>query len=151
VVSASDGTIHQGRLLLVVADSVALGHGQHMAYHALGSQGRLEVPTYLRRHTLAGALLGAGFGMLIGAAIPALRSAFVCPGFYCPPQTGLAIGPTGRIALGGVIGLGLGALIGAHSYTTRWDPVPSEDLDRLRVGILPQPDGQLGLGASLAF
>ena len=151
VVTPSDSVVARGRLLLVVGDSVALGHGQHMEYRVLGAQGRLEASTRLRRHILAGGLLGAAVGVMVGAAIPALRSAFVCPGFYCPPQSGLALGPGGRMALGGVIGFGLGALIGAHTYTTQWDPVPADQLDRLRVGLVPQPGGQLGLGGSLAF
>jgi hypothetical protein len=53
--------------------------------------------------------------------------------------------------VGGLVGLGLGFLVGAHVYTTRWDAVPPGQLERLRVGIVPQPAGGLGFGASLGF
>jgi hypothetical protein len=151
VVSLPDSTIHQGRLLLVLTDTVALGHGEHTEFRALGRAGRLEVPTHLRRHVLGGGLVGAGIGMVIAALLPEIRATLLCPGFDCPATPNPAIGPTGRVALGGAVGLVIGAIIGAHTYTTRWDPVPQEQLDRLRVGLMSQPGGQLGLGASLAF
>ena len=146
-VSATDSTILQGRLILVVADTVVLEHGQHQDYVAAGSYDRLEVARRLNAHTFKGALLGAGIGVAAGELAWAMRSMFSCPYATCTVTSGQA----GRVVVGGLLGLGLGVLIGAHTYKTLWEQVPPEQLDRLRVAIAPLPGHRLGMGASLAF
>lgn len=47
-------------------------------------------------------------------------------------------------AFGGLVGLGVGALI----KTERWEEVP---LDQLRLSPVPQRDGRLGIGLALKF
>jgi hypothetical protein len=151
VVSTTDSTVAQGRLILVVPDTVVLEHGQRQEYAAVGSHGRLEVPRHVRSHTLLGALLGAGVGAGAGALSWSLGSMFTCLDFSCGPPSGQVIGRSARVLIGGLVGLGIGALVGAHVYTTVWDPVPADQLERLRVGMAPQPGIRLGLGASLRF
>jgi len=148
VVSLTDSAIHQGRLILVVADTVVLEHGQRQEYFAVGSRNRLEVARRVHPYTLKGALLGVGIGMAAGELAWAWRNMFSCPYLSC---NSVSPGQTGRVVIGGLVGLGIGVLIGAHTYRTFWDSVPPEQLDRLRIGIVPQPGGGLGLGASLAF
>jgi hypothetical protein len=154
VVAAADNAAHEGHLVLVIRDTVALDNGHRVSdgveYVALGSRGRLELPRHIRSHPLAGALVGAGTGMALGALSWSMNSMFTCLD-ACTPPAGQLIGRTGRVVLGGLVGAGLGLLVGAHVYTTLWDPVPPDQLDRLRVGIVPQPQGRLGLGASLGF
>ena len=151
VVSLANGTIQNGRLVFVVADTVVLERGQRTEYPAVGSHGRLEIPRHIGSHVVAGALVGAGVGLLVGQLTWSMRDMVTCPFYGCGPLTGQAIGHGGRVALGGVLGLAVGALVGAHVYTTVWEPVPEDQLDRLRVGLVSEPGGGLGLGASLKF
>jgi hypothetical protein len=148
VVSSTDSAVHQGRLILVVADTVVLAHGQSQEYAAVGGNSWLQVARRTRSHALKGALLGAGVGMALGALTWAWRGILSCP-YFDTCTTG--IGQTGRIAVGGLLGVGIGTLIGAHVYTILWDPVPQDQLDRLRLGAAPPLRSRLGLGASLAF
>ena len=150
VVSPADSALDQGRLLLVVSDTVVLEHGQHQGYHAVGSHGRLEVARRLYAHTLRGALLGAAIGMAMGELTWTFRDMFSCP-YVSVACNSASPGQAGRVAIGGLVGLGIGVLIGAHSYKTLWEAVPPEQLDRLRIGVLPQAGGGMGLGASLSF
>ena len=148
VVSASDSAVHQGRLILVVADTVVLAHGQDQDYAAVGGDRRLEVARRTRAHAVQGALIGTGVGMAAGALTWAWRGILSCP-YFDACATG--IGQTGRVVVGGLLGLGLGVLLGAHTYTLLWEPVPEEQLDRLRSGVAPRLGARLGLGASLPF
>jgi len=153
VVASADGGSHRGRLILVLPDTVVLDDGHRMAdrldFVALGRDGRLELPRHVRSYAFAGAFLGAGLGMAAGALSYSSRSIFSCVWVCSGPPSGL--GRTGRVVLGGLVGVGLGALVGAHVYTTLWDPVPPDELDRIRVGRVRQPGGRLLLGASLGF
>ena len=148
VVSPTDGAIHEGRLILVVSDTVVLAHGQHQEYAATGGDARLEVGRRAGTHALKGALLGAGIGLAVGEITWAWRGILSCP-YFDSCTTGL--GQTARVVVGGLVGLGVGALVGMHVYTMLWDPVPQDQLDRLRTGMAPRPGVRLGLGASLAF
>ena len=150
VVSLTDGTIRQGRLMLVLADSVVLQHGDRTEYAAVGRLGRLEVPRPVGSHLVAGAVFGAAAGALVGVVAWSGRGMFSCAS-GCEPLSGQVIGQKGRILLGGLVGLGVGALIGSHYHTLLWDPVAPEELDGLRLGVVVQPDGRLGLGAALTF
>jgi hypothetical protein len=154
-VSSADGAVHQGRLIFVVADTVVLDDGHRIAqrvdYVALNGHARLEIPRRIRSHPLAGALVGTGVGMAIGVFSYNARAIFSCADLACPPPTGQIFGRNGRVVLGGLVGLAIGALVGGHVYTTLWDPVPPDQVDRLRITVVPQPGGRLGLDASLRF
>ena len=54
----------------------------------------------------------------------------------------------GGAAVVGVTGALVGLGIGALSKSERWEDVP---LDRLRVSIVPLPDGRLAFGLSVVF
>jgi hypothetical protein len=153
VVAPADGAIHRGRLILVLPDTVVLDDGHRMADHldfvVLGSHARLEFPRRIGSHPFVGAVLGAGLGMAAGALSYSSRSVFSCVSDCSGPPSGL--GRTGRAVVGGLIGVAVGSLVGAHVYTTLWDPVPPDQIDRLRVGLVAQPRSRLGLGASLGF
>jgi hypothetical protein len=155
VVSLRDSAVRKGRLILVVADTVVLDDGHRIAqrvdYVALDEHARLEIPRLKRPHPLEGAVLGTGVGMAVGALSYSLRRMTSCADLTCGPPTGQLISRTGRVVVGGLVGLALGTLAGAHVYTTLWDPVPPDQVDLLRVGVLPQPGTRLGLGASLWF
>jgi len=53
VVSSPDSAIHEGRLILVVADSVVLEHERRQEWLKLGSGDRLDMRTRVRSFTLA--------------------------------------------------------------------------------------------------
>jgi hypothetical protein len=148
VVSATDSIVHEGHLILVVADTVVLARGQSQEYAAVGGNSSLEVGRRTRSHVLKGALLGTGIGMALGALTWAWRGILSCPYFDACTSS---LGQTGRVVVGGLLGLGAGALIGAHVYTMVWDPVPEDQLGRLRTSMVPRLGSRMGLGASLAF
>lgn len=155
VVSLPDSTVHTGRLALVVADTVVLDDGHrvvgHVRYLALGGRGRVEVPTRLRSHPVEGAFFGTLVGMLAGHVSWAEAGMFTGGCLTCANAPHQLIGHGGRVLLGGLVGLGLGAFVGAHVYTTRWDLVPRDQVDLLRAATAPRPMGRVLLGASLGF
>jgi hypothetical protein len=155
VVSSADTTVHKGRLILVTSDTVVLDDGRRIPtrfdYIALDGTVRLELPRRTRSHLVAGALLGAGVGMALGAISYGANAMLSCAGLQCSPPTGQLIGRTGRVVVGGLLGVAIGALIGVHVYTQVWDPVPPDQVDRLRVGLAPRPGVRWGIGRSLAF
>jgi hypothetical protein len=155
VVSSADTTVRKGRLILVVADTVVLDDGHRIPtwfdYIPLDGTVRLELPRRTRSHLVAGALLGAGVGMALGVISYRANAMLSCAGLDCGSPTGQLIGQTGRVVVGGFVGAALGAYIGLHVYTSVWDPVPRDQVDRLRVGLAPRPGLRLGIGGSLAF
>ena len=54
----------------------------------------------------------------------------------------------GGFLLGGAVGAGLGAVIGAGFKSDRWEAVP---LDRVGMSLMPRLDGGLALGMQLKF
>jgi hypothetical protein len=156
VVSPADSAIHKGRLILVLADTVVLDDGHRMSQRTdfihLDGSARVEFPRRIRSHPLEGAFLGAALGIAVGGLSYTARSMFTCASTDCSgPPTGQLLGLTGRIVLGGLIGVAIGTLVGAHIYTTLWDPVPPDQMDRLRVGVVSPQTTRLDLGASLRF
>jgi hypothetical protein len=86
---------------------------------------------------------GAGIGAVVGGTA----------GYFVGRQQEChGIGPCdntlGGALLGGLVGAVVGGLIGDGIRTDEWLPV---DLHRLRVGLVPQSGGRLGLGASVEF
>jgi len=91
------------------------------------------------------AKLGAGIGFAAG---------FVRGIVYCTAldSSGCKIYDTDYTWLGALIGAGMGGLVGGITgyfiKTDRWEQVP---LERLRVSLIPQPDGRFALGFSIRF
>ena len=88
---------------------------------------------------------GFGVGLLaggvIGAAIGSTQE-------FCLIWSGCGESATGiGVLIGAPAGALLGGVVGLLIRSDRWAEVP---LDRVRVGVLPQPDG-LGIGASISF
>ena len=155
IVDAADSAHHQGRLVLVVADTAILDDGHrladHIQYVPMGAHGRIETPRHIRTHPVEGAVLGVGVGMAVGALSYVLRGMFTCFQIVCPAPAGQLISRTGRVIVGGIVGVALGTLVGSHVYTTAWDPVPPDQVERIRVGVSARPGTRLGLGASFGF
>lgn len=97
-------------------------------------------------HRLAGFAIGALGGGIVGALIGAVLGPS-CSGFMPPCKVYPPIGAV----IGVLVGGGIGSSVGSKIPRERWKPVSLEALRRLRVGIVAQPAGRLGLGASLAF
>jgi len=106
---------------------------------ALDSVRRVEVSTGQHSHEWTGAGVGAVVGGTVGYMIGQRRKCSCCGPCYSAE---------GGALLGGVVGAVVGGLIGDGIRTDEWLPV---DLHRLRIGLLPQSGGRLGLGASLGF
>jgi len=150
VVSQPSGNIHEGRLLVVFGDSVAIKRGEDVTFHHLSDATVLQVRRHLRAHPVAGALVGAGIGALLAVVGYESRGMFVCPSYGCTPASS-PLGEGGLAAVGAVVGGFVGFLAGRHIYTSRWDTIGLDQVRRVRVGIVPQGGGRLGLGASLGF
>ena len=91
-----------------------------------------------------GALAGAAAGAALGSAATHDCGSWSFYGFSsdCVYNGGF---------LGFVAGAGVGAFIGSFVKSEKWERVPLDQLHRLRIGLIPQPAGRLGLGAALAF
>ncbi len=107
----------------------------------------LEVSVGRENRAGTGFLIGAVAGALIGgAALPAAASAIG------GGTTSTGLGEVaGGIALGALVGGGVGALVGLTSERERWEPVPLEQLHGVQIGLMHGPGGRLGLGASVTF
>lgn len=129
---------------LVAADQVALtltreGREPTRLNVARAEVAKLEVARGKKSHWLAGALAGAGGGLVLAAV-------------YCsnPP-----LGDTcdsgewaGTAAFVGAIGAASGALVGALIRTDRWVTVPA---DKLAVSVGPVPGQGLAFAVRVAF
>lgn len=131
----------QGTIVSVGGDTLrmrALAGGTIRAI-PWASVARLDVWRGQRSHLLA----GAGIGLLVGAGAGlAITYASCTPDVDCF-SAGITL--FGATAAGGLSGGLVGALLWK---TDRWEEVP---LDRLRVTVVPQRDGRLGLGLAVAF
>ena len=92
----------------------------------------------MRTGQTSSARAGLWIGILAGGAAGAVW----CDNFGRCDKTLVA---AGLFALPGAL---LGALIGSHVRTERWEEVP---LDQFRVSIVPQRDGRFALGLSVRF
>ncbi|NIM48163.1 MAG: hypothetical protein GTN78_20795 [Gemmatimonadales bacterium] len=124
----------RGDTLVVTADSTM--------YCPLASVTRFEVDQGRKSEWKTGLIVGAFVGA-IGGGI----AGYVIEGIddYSPEYPLPVAG--GALAGAAVMG-GLGAGIGAFIKTDRWEEIP---LDRLRVSLVPRPDGRFGLSLSLRF
>ena len=150
VVSMPSGRVSEGRLIVAFGDSVALQRGQQVTFHHLSDTTVLQIRRHLRAHPVAGALVGAGAGALLAVVGYESRGMFVCPTYSCVPAAS-PLGDGGWAAVGAVVGGFVGFVAGRHIFTSRWDPVSLDQVRRVRVGIVPQAGGRVGLGASLGF
>ena len=130
------------------ADSLIMESNGNALALPLNSVTKLEVGQGQKSYTVEGTIIGLLVGGVAGALI-----GYASYG-ECESRGLLACwpGPEFAALVGGLVGgLGggaVGALIGSSVKTDRWKEVP---LDRLRVNILPQRDGRLGLGLSVRF
>jgi hypothetical protein len=149
VVSSSDGAVHAGRLVLVLRDTVVLGTGRTNEWIRLGADERIDRGRRGHSFTWIGAVLGGGIGAAIGSQSKVHYCRWQKPSETGPQYCGLR-GGMGAIAIG-VPGLVVGAVLASFLSATTWEPVTAEQVDRLRVGIAPQPGGGLGFALSLTF
>ena len=147
-VTTADSVRHEGRLLLVAADTVFLQRSGHQELVKMGSGDRLDVLKGSHAYTLLGALIGAVGGAVAGST----SSRHICAPLessttivrYC------GLSPAAGALVYGAAGLGVGALVGSLVRKSVWEPVPGAP-GALRVTIAPLPEGGLVAGASLAF
>ena len=150
IVPSAGGPTHRGRLVLALKDTVVLEHGQRQEWLALGAGDRLEIMRAHRSMTLPGALVGAAAGAVIGST----SSRHMCEnGAYVAGRSATYCGlsSTHGALIGGAVGLGLGALVGSFLGSTRWEPVPREQLTSFWIRVTPAPGGGLAVAASVTF
>lgn len=126
-------------------DSITIAAADSTLSYGLDAVTRLEVSEGYRSHWL----VGAGVGFVAGAGITFLvvngGSTSICD--RSDNQDAASSGECiGLVALGGVAGAGVGAIIGSLIRTERWQDVPVE---RVRVGLAPR--GGVDLGLVVAF
>ena len=130
------------------ADSLIMESNGNALALPLNSVTKLEVGQGQKSYTVEGAIIGLLVG---GVAVGAIAVATYeeCEGGYgCLGDFGSGFAALVGGLVGGLGGGAVGALIGSSVKTDRWKEVP---LDRLRVNIVPQRDGRLGLGLSVRF
>ena len=150
VVSMPSGNTHEGRLLVVFGDSVALQRGQDVTFHHLDELNQLQIRRHIRAHPVAGAVIGAGVGAALAVVGYSSRAMFVCPSYGCVPGNS-PLGQGGWAAVGALVGGVVGFIAGRHIFTSHWDAVDLDQVRRVRIGIAPQPGGGLGIGAAVGF
>lgn len=134
-----------GNVTAVSGDSVVLRAGSRRLALPLDAVLKVEISRGRRgSHVLAGLGKGALIGTITGGLL-GLASSVDCSGWGC----GLALIVLPPV--GAVIGATIGGVSGAVSHPEIWEPVPLDSLRRLRIGIVPQQRGRLGLGVSLSF
>jgi hypothetical protein len=104
--------------------------------------------TRIARHrTRRRAGRGAGIGFLAGGLGGAALAGAACASdpFFQDAAGGCAVIGFGVFGSAGAL---VGLIIGSMITTTQWETV---SLDRIRVNVARQRDGQLGLGLSVAF
>ncbi len=124
---------------------LVLSNGNTLAL-PLDAVTRLDVSRGRKTNTGKGAEIGFLLGGVVGAVI-GYASYEECEG-VCFGDFGSGFAAFVGGLVGGLGGGAVGALIGSSTKTDRWREVP---LDRVRVSLGPQPDGRLGLGASVRF
>ena len=143
----SDGT-----LALLQGGMITLATAGTNASYRLTDLTRVEISRGKRGHSL----VGAGAGLLVGAAATFYLIYYpqgsTTATEICNPSKNQDAASTsaclGFMVLGGAVGAGLGAVIGALIRTERWADVP---LEKLRVSLRPPVRGTLGVRVSLRF
>jgi hypothetical protein len=136
------GVAHEGIVLALKPDTLLLDVRVATAPLALplASVKSLKV----KRGRKSRARLGAGIGGLIGMGAGAQMGEAFCGSSEDEECIGarLSGGLIGIVALGAI-----GAAVGSSIKVDRWEEVP---LDQLRVGLVRQRNGRLGLAVSLS-
>jgi hypothetical protein len=137
----------EGRLVPLRADTLTLAVVDAATSYRLDAIRRVEV-SRRRSHTMTGA--GAGFLVGAGATFIVLNgggSTSLCD--RSANQDAIAASECiGLMALGGVAGAGLGALIGGAVRTERWQELP---VGGLRVSVASRLGSTLGLAVTVLF
>ncbi len=140
----------EASLLSIVGGTVTIRTGRDTSAVAVDSIRALEVKLGRRNLAPHGAVIGVLVGAVVGVGL-SKRDRDRCiamGGWLCSPKSSqLVVGGV----VGGLLGGGLGTLLGYAIGWVRWQPVPVDSLRGLRIGIVREPGGRLGLGASLAF
>jgi hypothetical protein len=102
-----------------------------------------------RTHVLEGTLIG-GLGMAAMTFVAVKASESDNCGmfdYFC-----IEPGHAGQYALSaGAVGLAIGAFAGLLWRSDEWQPLPLHDLSTVKVGLVPQQGGRLGVGLTLSF
>jgi hypothetical protein len=146
---------HVATLIALSADTIVLASaepGDSTRWIApLRNVGYFEVSRGIHGAAETGAVIGFVAGGALGYwAMKAERDACngATQGYW--PFCSLDEPVLGLIS-GGLVGAGVGALTGLFIRSERWEHIPLRLVRRIRVGLSPQPDGRLGLGAALTF
>jgi hypothetical protein len=104
---------------------------------------RLDISRGLHSNAVAGLLWGGGIGLALGGVVGAAGCG---KGDFIITQ-GECIGTT--VVVLGVVGIGVGAIVGALIRTEKWTHVPGYPM--AKVSIVPLPHGGVGYGLALSF
>ncbi len=137
----------KGNLVAFNSDSIVLAVGESATRQALplASVTRLETSRGQKSHAVSGGLIGLPVG--VGAGLLATQPIMDALGLFGEDEDDLIYRagiPIAGGVLGGLLGMGIGALI----KTDRWEEIP---LNRLWVRPMATPDGRFGLVASVRF
>jgi hypothetical protein len=135
----------EGTVISLMPDTIVVDRGEPLAL-PISSLTRLAVSRDGKSRTRAGATVGFWAGAVAGAAIGVASAGPSNPLSSDPNEAaGLFVGSA---LAGGVVGLGLGALIGSTIKVHRWEAVP---LHRVRVHVVANRGRGLAVSASLVF
>jgi len=138
---------HSGTVVTAAADTVVLrldGLGATATYSLARISG-LELSRERKGHVA----VGVGVGFLAGAGTGALVGALACKDHGClngSDEMGALVVALGA-GIGGVVGMLVGGVIGAHKTDT-WEAVPSS---RWHVSTTPTGAGRLAFALSVQF
>lgn len=138
-----------GTCLAVSNDSIRLQGGAGILDIPLASMTALDVSRGRKSNALRGLLIGSIVGAPIGAVLGGVGSHRETPTSeapWCYEGTAACVASHALVvgAVGGLVGLGIGAL----SKTDRWEEVP---LDQWRVSLAVPRNGRWRVGVSLVF
>jgi hypothetical protein len=142
---AGNSRRHSGTVVTATADTVVLkldGLGATATY-SLANLSGLEVSRGRTGHVAA----GVGIGFLAGAGAGALVGVLTCNGCLSGRDELGALVPALGAGIGGVVGMLVGAGVGAHKTDT-WEAVPSS---RWHVSALPSGAGRFAFALSVQF
>lgn len=150
VTAGEDGSVHQGRLVLVSGDTLVLDRAGREEWVAVDSLDRVEAARKVRSYTILGAIAGAGVGAALGSTATLHKCQNqVAQGDWVPKNCG--IGPTKGALVFGALGLAAGAYIGLHIRTIAWEPIPGVPPGSIRLSVAPLAEGGMAFGVGLAF
>jgi len=133
-----------GKLVNTPPDSIVL-RTKALAHLAIPRAAIAEMELGHNRHGVrTGAIIG---GIVLGVS-SGVTGALICATIAWDPDSACGRGVIiGMAALGGLMGVGIGALLGTLIAPMQWIPLPPETV---RIAITGLPDGRVGVGVRLA-